>query len=50
MQPPQSFLATMEEYIRDAPRMVPVAREALVRNNVLLDSTLISYLNFQLCL
>uniref|UniRef100_A0A0D6R0E2 ENTH domain-containing protein n=2 Tax=Spermatophyta TaxID=58024 RepID=A0A0D6R0E2_ARACU len=28
-QPPNSFLATMEEYIRDAPRVVSVAREAL---------------------
>lgn len=28
-QPPQSFLSTMEEYIRDAPRVVPVAREVL---------------------
>ena len=42
MQPPQSFLATMEEYIRDAPRVIPVAREVLVSNNVLLDYTLIS--------
>lgn len=28
-QPPNSFLATMEEYIRDAPRVVPIASEAL---------------------
>eukprot|EP01018_Ginkgo_biloba_P004057 Gb_34648 [translate_table: standard] len=28
-QPPQSFLATMEEYVREAPRVVPVVREAL---------------------
>lgn len=30
-QPPQSFLATMEEYIREAPRVVSVPSEALVR-------------------
>ncbi|RRT57739.1 hypothetical protein B296_00044375 [Ensete ventricosum] len=29
-QPPQSFLATMEEYIREAPRVVSVSREPLV--------------------
>ncbi|KAK9276240.1 hypothetical protein L1049_005771 [Liquidambar formosana] len=28
-EPPQSFLATMEEYIREAPRMVSVPREPL---------------------
>ncbi|XP_077220084.1 putative clathrin assembly protein At2g01600 [Tasmannia lanceolata] len=28
-EPPQSFLATMEEYIREAPRMVSVSREPL---------------------
>lgn len=28
-QPPQTFLVTMEEYVREAPRMVPV-RETLV--------------------
>uniref|UniRef100_A0A7N0UCM9 ENTH domain-containing protein n=1 Tax=Kalanchoe fedtschenkoi TaxID=63787 RepID=A0A7N0UCM9_KALFE len=28
-EPPQSFLATMEEYIREAPRVVPVPREIL---------------------
>ncbi|URE36648.1 Clathrin assembly protein [Musa troglodytarum] len=28
-QPPQSFLATMEEYIREAPRVVSVSREPL---------------------
>ncbi|XP_042383043.1 putative clathrin assembly protein At2g01600 [Zingiber officinale] len=28
-EPPQSFLATMEEYIREAPRVVSVPREAL---------------------
>ncbi|XP_010265534.1 PREDICTED: putative clathrin assembly protein At2g01600 [Nelumbo nucifera] len=28
-EPPQSFLATMEEYIKDAPRMVSGPREAL---------------------
>ncbi|XP_010921255.1 putative clathrin assembly protein At2g01600 isoform X1 [Elaeis guineensis] len=28
-EPPQSFLATMEEYIREAPRVVPVSREQL---------------------
>jgi hypothetical protein len=28
-QPPQTFLVTMEEYVRDAPRMVPV-RDPLV--------------------
>lgn len=30
VQPPQSFLTTMEEYIREAPRMVSVSREPLV--------------------
>lgn len=29
-QPPQSFLNTMEEYIREAPRMVTVPNEPLV--------------------
>lgn len=29
-QPPQSFLATMEDYIREAPRMVSVPNEPLV--------------------
>lgn len=29
-QPPQSFLVTMEEYIREAPRMVSVSSVALV--------------------
>jgi len=29
-QPPQSFLATMEEYIREAPRVVSIPREPLV--------------------
>ncbi|KAK1299198.1 putative clathrin assembly protein [Acorus calamus] len=29
-EPPQSFLATMEEYIREAPRVVTVSREPLV--------------------
>ncbi|KAE9450918.1 hypothetical protein C3L33_17182, partial [Rhododendron williamsianum] len=28
-EPPQSFLATMEEYIREAPRMVPTPRDIL---------------------
>ncbi|KAL9663924.1 hypothetical protein QQ045_019318 [Rhodiola kirilowii] len=28
-EPPQSFLGTMEEYIREAPRLVPVPREIL---------------------
>jgi hypothetical protein len=28
-EPPQTFLATMEEYVKEAPRMVPV-REPLV--------------------
>lgn len=28
-EPPQSFLATMEEYIREAPRVVPVSTEPL---------------------
>ncbi|RZS17385.1 hypothetical protein BHM03_00049524, partial [Ensete ventricosum] len=28
-QPPQSFLATMEEYIREAPRVVAISREPL---------------------
>nr|CAD1823473.1 unnamed protein product [Ananas comosus var. bracteatus] len=28
-EPPQSFIATMEEYIREAPRVVPVSREPL---------------------
>ncbi|CAK9178706.1 unnamed protein product [Ilex paraguariensis] len=28
-EPPQSFLVTMEEYIREAPRMVSVSRETL---------------------
>ncbi|CAM8956436.1 unnamed protein product [Rhodiola kirilowii] len=28
-EPPQSFLATMEEHIREAPRLVPVPREIL---------------------
>lgn len=34
-QPPQTFLVTMEEYVRDAPRMVPV-REPLVSALVVL--------------
>lgn len=29
-QPPQSFLVTMDEYIREAPRMVSVPTQALV--------------------
>eukprot|EP00252_Welwitschia_mirabilis_P000064 TRINITY_DN1003_c0_g1_i2.p1 TRINITY_DN1003_c0_g1~~TRINITY_DN1003_c0_g1_i2.p1 ORF type:complete len:578 (-),score=120.25 TRINITY_DN1003_c0_g1_i2:693-2426(-) len=28
-QPPQSFLATMEEYIREAPRVFPLSRDGL---------------------
>lgn len=30
LQPPQSFLTTMEEYIREAPRVVTVPNEPLV--------------------
>ncbi|RRT45377.1 hypothetical protein B296_00055176, partial [Ensete ventricosum] len=31
-KPPQSFLATMEEYIREAPRVVAISREPLGLN------------------
>jgi len=30
LQPPQSFLTTMEEYIKEAPRVVDVPAEPLV--------------------
>jgi len=30
LQPPSSFLGTMEEYIREAPRTAPVPNETIV--------------------
>ena len=42
-QPPQSFLTTMEEYIREAPRVVTVPSEPLVSTFILCIIGMVPY-------
>jgi hypothetical protein len=44
MQPPTSFLSTMEEYVRDAPRAEQAPRDVSVSFNFHFDEVFVAFL------